>query len=57
MKKFEDKSNDEILLGIKQMELEHEALKQKMLKDYDKLLEIEKDFQISHKIITDRLKR
>lgn len=56
MSKYEGKTNNEILLDIKQMQVDHENLKQKMLKDYDKLLEIEKDFTEANKIITERLK-
>lgn len=53
---FESKSNNEILFEIKQMEADHEALKLKMLKDYDKLVEIEKRFDKANKIILKRLK-
>lgn len=53
---FESKSNNEILFDIKQMEADHEALKLKMLKDYDKLVEIEKRFDRANKIILKRLK-
>jgi hypothetical protein len=53
---LESKSNNEILFEIKQMEADHEALKLKMLKDYDKLVEIEKRFDKANKIIVKRLK-
>jgi hypothetical protein len=53
---LEDKSNNEILFEIKQMEADHEALKLKMLKDYDKLVEIELRFDRANKIIVKRLK-
>ena len=43
---LESKSNNEILFEIKQMEADHEAIKLKMLQDYDKLLEIEKRFDV-----------
>ena len=56
MEKIEDKSNNEILFMIKQYEADHEALKLKMIKDYDKLVEIEKQFEIANKIIVKRLK-
>ena len=56
MEKIEDKSNNEILFMIKQYEADHEALKLKMIKDYDKLLEIEKQFEIANSIILKRLK-
>lgn len=53
---FEQMSNNEILFEIKKMEAEHEALKLKMLKDYDKLVEIEKQFDKANQIIYKRLK-
>jgi replicative DNA helicase len=53
---LESKSNNEILFEIKQMEADHEALKLKMLKDYDKLVEIEKRFDKANQIILKRLK-
>jgi len=70
MEDLEDKSNNEILLGIKQLEAEHEALKMTMVKDYDtieaikkkmkkdfqRLEEIEREFDTSNSIIVRRLK-
>ncbi len=53
---LEDKSNNEILFEIKQMEADHEALKLKMLKDYDKMVELEKKFDQANKILLKRLK-
>jgi RNA-binding protein YhbY len=53
---LEEKSNNEILFEIKQMEADHEAIKLKMLQDYDKLVEIEKRFESANKIILKRLK-
>lgn len=53
---LEEKSNNEILFEIKKMEVEHEALKLKMLKDYDKLVEIELLFDKANKILVKRLK-
>jgi hypothetical protein len=53
---LEEKSNNEILFEIKQMEADHEAIKLKMIKDYDKLVEIEKRFDRANKIIVKRLK-
>jgi hypothetical protein len=51
-----DKTNNEILLDIKQMQIDHESLKTKMLRDYDKLIELEEKFKLANKTITDRLK-
>ena len=70
MSVLEDKSNNEILLEIKQLEQEHENLKQTMLRDYDtieelkvkmkrdfaRLEEVEKKFATANEIIVRRLK-
>jgi hypothetical protein len=56
MENLEDKSNNEILFDIKQMEADYEAIKIKMLNDYDKMLEIEKRFDQANKILVKRLK-
>jgi hypothetical protein len=56
MTDYEGKTNNEILLEIKQMQIDHENLKAKMLTDYDKLIEIEEKFMLANKIITERLK-
>jgi hypothetical protein len=56
MSKYDGKTNNEVILEIKQLQNDHEALKAKMLKDYDKLIEIEKDFAEANKVITERLK-
>jgi DnaJ-domain-containing protein 1 len=53
---LEEKSNNEILFEIKQMEADYEAIKLKMLQDYDKLVEIEKKFTAANSIILKRLK-
>lgn len=47
---LENLSNNEILFKIKQMEADHEAIKLKMLKLYDSMLEIESSFDKAHKI-------
>jgi hypothetical protein len=56
-KDLEEKSNNEILFEIKQMEADYEALKLKMIQDYDKLIEIEKRFEVANTIILKRLKK
>lgn len=53
---LEEKSNNEILFEIKQMEADHESIKLKMLKDLEKLEELEKRFEVANKIILKRLK-
>jgi replicative DNA helicase len=54
---LEEKSNNEILFEIKQMEADHEAIKLKMLKDYDTMVEIEKKFDKANQILINRLKQ
>jgi hypothetical protein len=56
MDDLENKSNNDILFEIKQMQADYDALKLKMLKDLDKLEEIEKRFDKANKIILKRLK-
>lgn len=56
MSDLENKSNNEILFEIKQLEADHEALKLKMIQDYDKMVLIEKRFDDANKLILKRLK-
>jgi hypothetical protein len=56
IEKLEDLSNNEILFRIKQLEADHEAIKLKMLNDYDKMVEIEKEYEKANLIIVKRLK-
>jgi hypothetical protein len=53
---WDDKTNNEILLEIKQMQLDFEAQKMKILKEYDKLIEIENTYNEAQKIMKVRLK-
>ena len=56
MNNLEDKTTNEVLFEIKQLEADYEAVKVKILNDYDKLIEIEKRFDQANKLITKRLK-
>lgn len=56
MSDLENKSNNDILFEIKQMEADHEALKLKMIQDYDKMVELEKRFDEANKLLVKRLK-
>jgi hypothetical protein len=56
MSKLDDMSNNEILFLVKQLEANHEAIKLKMIKDYDKMVEIEKEFDDANKLLVKRLK-
>jgi hypothetical protein len=52
---WEDKTNNEILLEIKQLQLDHEALKLKIIREFDKLVEIENKFNAAQKVVKERL--
>lgn len=52
---WEDKTNNEILLEIKQLQLDHEALKLKIVREYDKLVEIENKFNEAQNVVKERL--
>lgn len=56
VEKLEDLTTNEILFQIKQYEADHEAIKLRMIKDYDKMVELEKKFDKANKIILKRLK-
>lgn len=53
---FEDKSINEIRTELKQLELDYEALKLKLVRDYDKLVEMEKLYEKGNDVISKRLK-
>jgi hypothetical protein len=53
---YDDMGNNEILMSIKKMEIEHFNLKEKMLRDWDKLIELEEQAKIAAKIMSKRLK-
>lgn len=52
---WDNKTNNEILLEIKQMQLDYEAQKLKILNEYDKLIEIEAKYDDAQKVIKSRL--
>jgi hypothetical protein len=56
MSDLETFSNNEILFEIKQLEADHESIKIKMLKDLERLEEIEKRFEQANKLLVKRLK-
>lgn len=53
---WEDKSNDEIIIALKQLQMDYDAQKLKTVKEFDKLIEIEKNFIEASSIITERMK-
>lgn len=56
MDDLKDKSNNEILFEIKQMEADYDAIKLKINKELDKMDEIERRFALATKILNERLK-
>lgn len=56
LEEIENKSNNDILLSIKQLQADHEAIKLKMLSDYDKMVEIEKMYEKANQILLKRLR-
>lgn len=55
MDEFKNKTNNEILLDIKQMQLDHEAVKARLLMDYDLLESIEYKFNEANDVLSKRL--
>lgn len=53
---WEEKSNDEIVIMLKQLQLDYEGQKLKTVKEFDKLIEIEKVFAEAAEIMNNRLK-
>ena len=53
---YDNKTNNEILLEMKQMEYDYEALKLKLQQDWDKLLEMERRYKIADWVLMKRLK-
>lgn len=56
MSKYEDMTNDQILIEIKKMEVDYENLKHKIIKDLDRLDAMELDCKVAVDVITKRLK-
>ncbi len=56
MEDLKDKSNNELLMEVKNLESSYNALKQKMLNDWDQLMIIEERFNKINELIQKRLK-
>jgi hypothetical protein len=56
MDDLENKTSNELLFEIKQLEADHESIKLKMLKDFDQMVSIEQKFDKVNKILLKRLK-
>ena len=55
MSKFKEKSSNEILMNIAEMQQQYELLKQELLKKYDELENIEKNFRLANEELVKRL--
>jgi len=55
-KDFENMSSNDILFFIKKLGIDYESTKTRMLSDFDKLVEMEKDYDAANKILLRRLK-
>ncbi len=56
MEELEKKSNNEILFEIKQMEADYESIKINLLKDYDRMIDLETRYDQANKLLLKRLK-
>lgn len=56
MEDLKDKTNNELLMEVKQLQADHEALKLKILKDYDEMIEVETRFNTINELLQKRLK-
>jgi hypothetical protein len=55
MDEFKNKTNNDILLEIKQMQFDYEAVKANLLRDYDLLEMIEARFNEANDVLNTRL--
>ncbi len=53
---WEEKSNNEILVTLKQLQLDYEAQKMKTVREFDKLTELERIFKEASDVMNGRLK-
>lgn len=56
MGNWENKSNNDIILETKMMEQEYEALKSKLISDFNRLEEIEREYSGATRVLINRLK-
>lgn len=52
-----DKTNNEIIIKLKEMENEYSIVKNNIILEYDKMVELEKDFKLGNEALIKRLKR
>lgn len=55
MDKFKIKSSNDIMMDLKNMEIEFQNLKKSILNDYDRLEEIQKEYNKAYKEMIKRL--
>jgi hypothetical protein len=56
MENLSELPNNQLLLELKQLENDHEAIKTKMLNDYNKMVEIEEKYSQINKLLLKRIK-
>lgn len=56
MGNFENKPNNELIRLLKEMEITHENIKARMLKDFGNMLHVERDYKKVQEILAKRLK-
>ena len=57
MENWDEKTNNEIVIRLKEMEMEHINIKDKIIMLYDSLENLEKNFSQGNEILLNRLKR
>lgn len=55
MKNWDERTTNQILLDLKQLEAEHESIKMKMMKLLDEMESVERDFLEGNKALNKRL--
>lgn len=53
---LENKTSNDLILVVKEIEAEYQAIKNRMLKDYDTMVELDKKYVTVNEIIMKRLK-
>lgn len=56
MSNYKNMGNNQIMTELQSLKAEHEAVKQRMLKDLDLLNELEKKFNDANNILAERIK-
>lgn len=56
-KAWENMTNDQIYIELKELQQKHERLKNEIIQKYDELEDVEKRFEEGNKIMSSRLKQ